>query len=175
MQFYSSTEAVSRVVAAFLGAGFVQDEPALVIATDEHRAAVSEFLHGAGFAVDALLRDRRIAMVDAFVTLDEIMVNGRPDPVRFETVAAALIAPLGGTKPAQIRVYDEMVDILWKRQDESAALLLETLWDRLIVARGCSLMCGHGPDPAGRPAQALFAHHSHVVAENGVPHPVIRM
>ena len=172
-RYYRSADSLCQVVAVFLGCGLVSDEPALVIATARHRAAVRKFLRIASFSVDRLRQRRRLVMVDAAATLKAIMVHGTPDPVRFESVVGALVARVGDTGRHHTRVYDEMVDLLWKREQSRAALQLEALWDRLLGAHQCSLLCGHGPDEPGEPAQTLVARHSHVVAENGVAHPVM--
>lgn len=175
VRFYDSSESIGRVVAAFLGAGFTRGEPGVVIATAEHRASVHAHLRSANFCVPELERSRRLLMLDAAVTLSAIIVNGTPDPVRFTSVAGALLDEVAETSHCQARVYDEMVDVLWKAHQQSSAVRLETLWSRLVATRECSLLCGHGPDGGDRPAQVLFAEHTHVVAENGVPHPVVRI
>jgi hypothetical protein len=71
-----------------------------------------------------------------------------------------------------VRAYDEMVDVLWKQDAPAAASRLEALWDRLTIARRCSLLCGHevGHLCAGIARQSVCAHHSHVVADDGLPH-----
>jgi KaiC/GvpD/RAD55 family RecA-like ATPase len=172
VRFYDSSESIGRVVAAFLGGGFTRGEPGLVIATAEHRASVHSHLRRANFWVSELERSRRLLMLDAADTLSAIVVNGTPDPVRFTSVAGALLDEVSETSHGHAHVYDEMVDVLWKTHQQSSAIRLENLWSRLVATRECSLLCGHGPDGSNAPAQVLFAEHTHVVAENGVPHIV---
>ena len=175
VRFYESDETIGHVVAAFLGAGFIRDEPGVIIATPERRAIVRAQLREANFSIATLERSARLFMLDAAAVLSAIVVNGTPDPVRFSSVAGALIAEVSATSHAQPRVYDEMVDVLWKTRQRDGALRLEALWDRLVASHACSVLCGHGPDRTGETGHALFGEHTHVIAENGIPHPVARM
>ena len=175
VRFYETTESICGTVAVFLGGGFIRKEPALVIATPPHRLAIAEALRSVNSAsADALEAAGALVMIDAGATLGAFMVNDTPDPVRFESVAGGAIESLAGPPEGAVRIYDEMVDVLWKREEADAAMRLETLWDRLAVNRHCSLLCGHAVGrlclPDGR--QTLCSQHSHVLAGNGVPHPL---
>lgn len=174
VRFYETTESICGTVAAFLGGGFIKKEPALVIATPAHRLAIAEALRSVNFSVDALETSGALVMIDAGTTLAAFMVNDTPDPVRFESVAGGAVERLTGPPQGAVRIYDEMVDVLWKREEEDAAMRLEALWDRLAVNRHCSLLCGHAVGRFCRPdgRQTLCAQHSHVLAGNGVPHPL---
>ena len=108
VRFYDSSHSIGRVVAAFMGAGFIRGEPAVVIASAEHRASIREYLRGAQFSAAELEHSRQLLMLDAAATLSAIIVNGTPDPVRFTSVAGALIDEVSDTR--HTRIYDEMVE-----------------------------------------------------------------
>ena len=174
VHFYESSDSICGIVAAFLGTGFITSEPAIVIATPEHQDGVGRALAVAGFSVDALQRAGMLLMRDARAMLSQLQVADVPDPVRFESVVGREIEHLSATRQAGVRVYDEMVDLLWKTRQPAGAIRLETLWDRLTFSRRCSLLCGHAVGNYRRHAgaQSLCALHSHVVADNGLPHPL---
>jgi hypothetical protein len=58
-----------------------------------------------------------------------------------------------------------MVDVLWNRGWEDAALTLEELWHQFIAARKCSLLCGYSSAVCqGNAFNTICDRHSQVVA-----------
>lgn len=177
VRFYDSAESMGAIVAAFLGTGFVRHETALVVATPAHHHQIALALGVCGFNVDSLRQSDRLVLLDASDTLEAVSVHHGPDPVKFEGVLRRESAPLrrGGAHP--MRAYDEMGDMLWKRRSVDAALRLESLWDRWTATHDCSLLCGHAVSSFGDRTgpRAVCELHTHVVAENGLPHLLQRM
>lgn len=175
VRFFDSAESPGSIVAAFLGAGFVAGEPGVVVATPAHRSAIATALQDLNFDIASLQASGSLRMIDAARCVNTVMVNGTPDPVRFEAFGNAAFAQLSRARRGGIRVYSETVDLLRGRNEAAAAVRLETLWDRLTITHACSLLCGftdqarHGDQ--GR--RAVCAQHSHVLAGNGLPHPLV--
>ncbi|MGH8605920.1 MAG: hypothetical protein ACREX9_00365 [Gammaproteobacteria bacterium] len=48
-----------------------------------------------------------------------------------------------GRANCTVRIYGQMVDILWKDGQQEAAIRLEMLWNQLANAKAFSLMCGY--------------------------------
>lgn len=176
VRFYDSSESIASIVAAFLGAGWVTHQPALVIANPERQRAITHALRSINFSVESLRRSRNLCVLDTEETLRQLIVNGAPDPVRFESVAGAALARIGTADTRAFRVYDEMADALWKKGARDASLRLEMLWDDVSLTRNCSVVCGHGVEDldAGSAPRSLCTHHTHVLGPNGLPHPVSR-
>jgi hypothetical protein len=174
VRFFAAAESPGGIVAAFLGAGFVAREPALVIATPEHRSAILSGLRGLNFSIEALQTSGNLRLLDASDSVTTVVMNGSPDPVRFEAFGSAAVGQLARPRSSGVRVYSEMVDLLWHR-DESAAVRLEMLWDRLTGTHHCSLLCGYASrDRRARAGRRIVcAQHSHVLADNGLPHPLV--
>src|SRR5688500_13309677 len=78
VQFYDGEEMLYDAVAHFLAAGLRADEPAVVIATDEHRSAFCFRLAALGVDVGAALRKGNLKLVDAREALSLFMVDGMP-------------------------------------------------------------------------------------------------
>src|SRR4051812_16719995 len=95
VRFYDSTEQMAGIVAAFLGAGFITHEPALVIATPSHRRAIAHALTACSFSVDLLQQSGNLLLLDASDTLSTLLVHDAPDPVRFESAFSRRFARLG--------------------------------------------------------------------------------
>ena len=67
-------------------------------------------------------------MLDAEDALATFMIEDYPDPVCFKRAIGDVITQaLGGRTRTTLRAYGEMVDVLWKRGKEDAAIKLEIL------------------------------------------------
>jgi hypothetical protein len=55
-----------------------------------------------------------------------------------------ILQPICRRQPdCTIRIYGEMVDVLWKQGQHDAALQLEMLWTHLAASEAFSLLCGY--------------------------------
>jgi hypothetical protein len=174
VRFYDSTQSLGRLVAAFIGGGFVAGQSALVIATPEHGAAIAAALESLSFSIDQLRGDGRLTVLDAHATLASLMINGGPDAVRFESVVGAAIHGCAAANPRGVRVYDEMSDLLSRGNLLAAAARVESLWSRLFTSHRCAVLCGHSVTDRLHMnwQQSLCASHTHVVADDGMPHAI---
>jgi hypothetical protein len=150
VHFYEDERCLTGVVVDFLVAGAAAGEPLVVIATAAHRAAFLDGLEARGVAPDALLASGQLTLLDASATLASLMVDGVPDPARFDAVIGGQLARIGAGA-AQVRAYGEMVDLLWSRGERQAALRLEELWNELASRHRFSLLCAY--------VMASFLHH----------------
>src|SRR4051812_33111550 len=67
VKFYENPESLCRIVAEFLSEGLAQQQPALVIATLEHRGGIVQELSARHFDVPKLQRTGDLLMLDATV------------------------------------------------------------------------------------------------------------
>lgn len=142
VRFYESDDALCKLVAAFVGDGLRQDEPALVIATPDHRAAIQAELRSSEVDVERAQSDGQLLFVDAAETLDSFMVDDKTlDERRLnEAFGGALQRFRGG---GRIRVYGEVVDLLWRAGRPLAAIELEIRWNEFAGQRRMAVMCGY--------------------------------
>ncbi len=169
VQFYGDENSLFTTVTAFLGRGFVDGHPAIVIATESHRSSILEYLRGRLIDVEQAQRTGSLVMLDAQQTLDRFMHRGMPDPVRFEESVGKLIGSVleGREDRILIRAYGEMVDVLWKEGKSEAAIRLEMLWNRLAQRFGFALLCGYSMGNFYKQTkgfEAICREHTHVVA-----------
>jgi len=168
VQFYASDHTLGTTVATFLAEGLVQGQPAIIIATPPHRAAVVEHLRGKSIDCDAAIRDGDLLLLDAHETLDLFMVGDElQDTVFFDKVERLIEQVLNG-RQGVLRVYGEAVDVLWRAGKSESAIELEKLWNRLAVKYELFVLCGYSlanfyQEPDG--LLTLSAQHSHVVTE----------
>jgi len=157
------TEALSR----YVGAGLRSGAPAVIVARAGHWRSLVQELEGRGWDPAALRRERFLNYRDAEETLEKFMRDGSPEPERFARVVGELLDEVAAVFPGQtIRAFGEMVDILWARGEEQAALAVEELWNELARTRGFALLCGYHLDIFDLDVQRealpeIFRAHSH--------------
>jgi hypothetical protein len=162
VQLYSDPEFLVEAVAQYLGTGLRQGEAAVVIARPEHRAAFTRALQRQGLYPSPALR-----MLDADETLASFMRGGMPEWTAFHAAAGGAIAEMRLQYPT-VRAYGEMVDILWQRGEQKAALRLEDFWNELGKLQTFSLLCAYGIDPLqagsyGGALEAVCKCHTHLI------------
>src|SRR6185436_4897806 len=144
VRFYDTQESLCRIVAEFLGEGFVSGQPGLVIGTPEHLRGIVEELRVGHFDVDELQTAGDLLLLDARETMSAFMVDGMPDADLFKERATEAIEKVcRGRTECTIRAYGEMVDLLWKDGHSVAAVRLEMLWNKLAMTHDFSLLCGY--------------------------------
>jgi hypothetical protein len=142
VQFYDTesflVETVCSVLTPALGAG----DAAIVVATDTHRKLFEAAFRRAGIDVDAAIDDGRYLPFDAEAVLRCFMIDGRPDAATFQrTIGAVFDVASEGER--RIRVYGEMVALLWDDGDVASALALEDLWNDLAAIHAFDLLCAY--------------------------------
>jgi hypothetical protein len=170
VKFYNDEQSLGRTVAEFLAPGLRERQPAIVIATADHRALIARELAAQDVDVVQLERNGDLQMLDADDVLARFMAGDEPDSALFyETVDEVIARACKDRLPCAVRAYGEMVDVLWKRANAEGAIRLEKLWNRVATRAQFSLLCGYavgnfykeiltGPD-----LQTVCDHHNHVM------------
>jgi hypothetical protein len=144
VRFYESDRSLAVIVAEFLHAGFADNQPGIVVATPTQRAALLRELHGRLLDVVELQRSETLLMFDARDTLATFMVDGRPDETRFmEGMSKVIERACKGRSDCTVRIFGQMVDVLWQENEQEAAIRLEVLWNELAQTKSYSLLCGY--------------------------------
>jgi DcmR-like sensory protein len=175
VRFYDTKESLCRIVAEFLGEGLVANQPALVIATPEHRDGIVQELRARHFDVDQMRAAGDLLLLDAREMLATFIVDGQPDADLCRIhVTRAIEQVCRGRKDCTVRAYGEMVDLLWKDGASIAAVRLEMLWNQLAMTHDFSLLCGYAMGNFYKDAGVadICAQHTHVVSAAGVAAPV---
>jgi CheY-like chemotaxis protein len=152
--FYQDEARLCARVADFLAAGIAAGEAAIAVATRPHAETIRRALAARGLDAPALEAGDRLRFVDAEETLAELLVNGAVHPARFQQIGRAALARASAAAPAgRVRVFGEMVDLLWRRGDLAGAARLEALWADLQAGARMSLLCSYAI-AASRPSAA---------------------
>ena len=146
VQFYESDEFLYGAVADFLGAGLNAGESVVIVATDRHREGFCRALERSGFDLERARRTGRVTLLDARETLSRFMVDGRPDWNLFQTVLRSALEEsrsAAASQLPQVRIFGEMVDLLWRDGNAPAAIALEEMWNELARTHSFSLLCAY--------------------------------
>jgi hypothetical protein len=143
--FYEDDAFLVGSVSRYLSAGLQQGEAVIVVATSEHRAALEANLVAAGHDVERSRHEERYLDLDAADTLATLVVDGQLDPGRFERTAGGMLVD-AGAGGRRIRLYGEMVALLWEAGHLATTLELEDRWNELIGRIPASVFCGYPLD-----------------------------
>jgi hypothetical protein len=170
VQLYEADEKVlSRNVGRYLCDGFKQGGRLLVVATPEHTESFVGEIGRLGIDPAAAQRESRLVTLDAHNALARIMVDGYPSAERFDAIVAEEVRRgLELANGKGLRVYGELVGVLWKAQQFPAAIRLEQLWNKLQKSMSFNLFCGYPIDVFDKQFEigvldALLCAHTHVV------------
>jgi hypothetical protein len=139
--FYQENE-LAGLVGAYLQSALADGGAAVVIATPEHRFLVDTWFAAAGIDLPGAWADGSYMPLDAGQLIRRFTINGRPDPARFwETVSPVLGAV--SRKRGPVRVFSEVVGVLWGTGLVDATLELEALWNEIAGQYPFALLCDY--------------------------------
>lgn len=170
VRFYENDKSLSHIVADFLGEGLSAGEPGIVVATPAHRAGILRELIARNVDVVPLQRSDELVFLDAEETLSTFMTDDNPDGEKFRSRMCEVIKRACRERAdCTVRIYGQMVDILWKEGKHKAAIRLEMLWNQLANTEAFSLLCGYAMGSFYKKANfhEVCAHHTHVVSAEG--------
>jgi signal transduction histidine kinase/ActR/RegA family two-component response regulator len=167
VQFYETDLYLVNSVSGFIGSGLSAGDGCIVVATEEHRSGLDVRLQAYGFDVTAAKTTGQYVSLDAEETLGRFMIAGSPDPERFREVIQHLIIQTGKER-SRVRVFGEMVALLWAEGNRSGAIHLEELWNDLHDSHAFTLFCaypikGFGGETMARPLSEVCTSHSRVI------------
>jgi MEDS: MEthanogen/methylotroph, DcmR Sensory domain len=142
VQFYGVDSELAGSVARYLGAGLRAGDPVVIVATAPHRVAFEAGLTALGVGAGVAREQERLLMLDAAGTLGGLFTGDKLDPDRFDATIGALLRKVA-IPGHTIRIYAEMVALLWDEGRVFDALELERLWNEMGARHPFSLLCGY--------------------------------
>jgi hypothetical protein len=155
-----------KAVCLFTSSGLRNGEAVILIMTPPHWDAIRESLERGGFNLNELEMRGQLVCKDAETLLSAFLFNGIVDDFRFTTTLGRLIqrARIADGKRRAVRVFGEMVDLLWA-SDPATTQHIEELWNEVINSESVPLLCAYslgGEKPSVIP-ESLRACHSHAI------------
>jgi hypothetical protein len=170
VRFYDNEKSLAKVVAEFLADGLRDGAPGIVVATPAQCAAIIRQLGAQGLDVVSLKQSDDLVLLDASDTLSSFTANGKLDARAFnDNLCAVIERACRGRTDCTVRIYGQMVDILWKEGKRDLAIRLEMLWNQLANTQRFSLLCGYTIGPFYKDAHFVDVcrQHTHVLAADG--------
>jgi KaiC/GvpD/RAD55 family RecA-like ATPase len=169
VRFYYDAVGLCQIAADFVAEGLNAGQPAVIVATPSHTASIEAFLTARGFDIASVKRSGDLFVRDAAGVLASVMIDGAPSGARFERQVGSLIEAARGESGRKVRVYGEMVDVLWKAGSTNAAARLEAMWNSLASNHAFILLCAYALDGITHTTHIseICGHHTHVVSANG--------
>src|SRR5215510_442834 len=154
VQFYETNAFLLDSLGDFIGLGLVSGDACVVVATDERRAGLDERLEASGLNKVASPASGQYVALDAAETLTKFMVDGSPDPGRFSEAIGGIISQAAqGNR--RVRIFGEMVALLWEDGNRDAAIRLEELWNGLQETHPFLLFCAYPMNIIGGATSAV--------------------
>jgi DcmR-like sensory protein len=157
VQFYEDDAELIAAVGPYLVDAARADEVAVVIATEPHRRALERELDAARIDLVRAQQMRRLTFLDAAETLARFGASGTIDHQAFHEVIGGLMRE-ASRSGRPVRVYGEMVALLWDAGDIAGAIDLETLWNDLGRELPFSLYCSYPTASVDAPEHADGRH-----------------
>jgi hypothetical protein len=139
--FYHDNELAS-VVGSYLLDAITGGGVAVIVATPEHRIWVNAWLMQAGVNLASATANGSYVILDARQTMDGFVIGDWPDPASFWTTISPVLAA-AARRRRPVRVFGEMVALLWAAGHTDAAVELEALWNEMARQQTFSLLCGY--------------------------------
>jgi hypothetical protein len=171
--FYETETFLVDSVCDFLASGLATGGPAIVVATGAHRDSFDHALMEAGIELHEAYRCGRYIALDASEALATFMVDGMPDAARFRAAIGRLVSR-AGENAHDLRIYGEMVAVLWNEGNVAAAIALEDLWNDLVTRYPFSLFCAYpmrvfDSDASNEEFRKVCGRHSRVLLQGHGP------
>jgi hypothetical protein len=142
VQFYDRDEELTENAGDYLAGAIAEGGAAVIVATPGHCAGFEARLAAGGVNVGAARRDGSLVCLDATRVAGRLTSGGQVDLAAFGTqFRPAILA--AGEAPGPVRIYGEVVALLWAAGQVNAALELEGLWNELGREIPFSLFCGY--------------------------------
>ena len=166
---YTDHARLADAVCLFARCGLDKGEAVLLVLSSAHYNPVRQRLQDAGYNLTDLEETGQLICENAASLLTHFMLDGIIDEHKFKTRIDRMIEKAklgtGGRKHGLVRVFGEMVDLIWAPHPR-ATERLEELWNEVIQVHSVPLLCAYSL--AGTPDNALsdglVACHSHAIS-----------
>ena len=142
VQFYDRDEELAAGAGDYLADAIAEGGAAVIVASPARCSMFEARLAAGGVDVAAARRGGSLICLDAGQLAQLLTGTGRVDRAAFDAqIRPAILA--AGEAPGPVRVYGEVVALLWAAGHVNAALELEGFWNELGREIPFSLYCGY--------------------------------
>lgn len=155
-----------ETVTTYVKEGLLNEEAVIVFACTSLRKAVIVNLNNLGIDVDYYKSLEKLKFFDADYALTSFYDEGIIDELAFIENIGTPIQYIK-SKFGKIRVFSEIVNVLWKKSEHDAAIQLEECWNNLCQTTEFSLLCAYSLESMNSTTfeesiAILYQYHSHL-------------
>lgn len=171
VQFYESEDFLIDSITSFVSSGLDCDETVFVLATAQHLNALRARLVEQQIPVDQFESVGCLVQLDAERVQADLTVDGVLSRERFNQFFGSLLSQARDAK-RPLRVFGELVAVLWAQGKYATAIQVEELWNGLKSQLPFSLFCAYplqafaGEDLAEPLKQVCLTHSRIIPAES---------
>src|SRR5262249_61982220 len=169
VQLYQDQDFLGRAVCRFGCAALANGESFILVSTLTHWNAWRPRFEAQGVDVEAARQRGQMTVLDAEELLSRFMRDGMPDPPIFLGLVADVVRDArAGGRYRTVRLWGEMVNVLWERGNVAASMKLEELYDQYVAKKlGVTTVCAFlmdnfNPEIHTRMLPMLGMTHSHL-------------
>ena len=143
VQCYAQEDSLLDALEGYVSSGLRVGDGVVVIATAPHLHELEKRLRAHWLDIDRARWNERYIPMLANEVLSKFLDEDRmPDETLFRRTAQELFerAHRGGRK---VRLFGEMVSLLWAQGDVAGAIQLENLWGEFVRQNGALLLCAY--------------------------------
>jgi PAS domain S-box-containing protein len=169
VQFYETDEYLIDSISEFIGAGLSMGEACIVITSKANQEHLKERWKAEGLDLVTAHTQGQYIVLDAAETLSKFMVDRLPEAERFAEVVGGLIVQAAQGRH-KVRIFGDMVAVLWAEGNHAAAIRLEELWNELQHTTPFTLFCAYpmhdfAGEAYGMPLVEICKTHSQVIPD----------
>ena len=142
VSFYDHDAELVAELACYVADGLTAGDGVVVVASPVHRSLLAQALAQRGVDTAAPQAEGSYVVRDASATLSTFRSGGVLDRDRFAASIGGVL-DAAGAGGRRVRVFGEMVALLWDDDDVAGALALEELWNGLATTRAFTLLCAY--------------------------------
>lgn len=175
VQFYRDDQHLAETVTNYIAPALLDGEAAIIVATEGHLLQFEKGLKDLHINTSLMRLTGQLMMFEACATLNQFMINGMPDPVKFHEVIGTTLTQMR-SRFSNVRAYGEMVNILWNEGNVYGTIELEKLWGELLENKNFTLLCAYAIDTLseeklGVAFKEVCQCHTHVIPAEGIIEP----
>jgi hypothetical protein len=140
--FYADDGELIQKVGDYLIEAIDKGGAAIVVSTWAHRLSLGRRLAQAGIDLAAARAAGVYTELDAADTIDRFVIGDGADAASFWAEITPVIRRAAGVRQP-VRIFGEMVALLWEAGLVSTAVEVEAMWNELGVQFPFSLVCGY--------------------------------
>ena len=171
VQFYAHVHELVRTVTRYVANALKAGDTVVVVATADHAAAFDSALAKVGIDLPAARANGTFVSLDADEALSRFLVDDWPNADAFAVEVGDVVRRLV-SQGRVVKVFGEMVSMLWDAGHVGAAIELETMWNDLgrdvavlAVLAYSARSIAETDDDAGSSFQRVCGCHSAVIGD----------